>query len=92
MTAYLGYHIDLSGTEKKTLPQPITIPPKQYVRAHVSLAYLTEHAAGAGANCYIAQYVKDGVAHDGPVRLLIEYNVTEIVFGMEVWNSDASEL
>ena len=87
--AFLWQQIDLNGTAKQDLPT-IAIPPNQGLRAHAMLTKAVENAAGAGANCWISKYQQAGVWHVGPFRLIAGQGITNIVFGMEVWNCDAS--
>src|SRR4051794_18778547 len=89
LPAFQWQQLDLSGTKKQSLP-PIKIPPNQSVRAHVMLTYMTESAAGAGANCYISEFVQNGQSTNGAFRLIAGQNITEITFTLEVWNSSAS--
>ena len=87
--AYLWQEIDLSGTGKQELPT-LVIPSNNGVRAHVMLTRLHGKGAGSGADCWISKYKQAGVWHDGPVRLISGQSITDIVFGMQVWNSDAT--
>lgn len=87
--AYLWQEIDLSGTVKQVLPT-LAIPSNHGIRAHVMLTRVVKKAAAGGADCWISRYEQNGVWHNGPVRLISGDGITNIVFGMEVWNSDAS--
>jgi hypothetical protein len=87
--AYLWQEIDLGGTAKQTLPT-LAIPPNQGLRAHAMLTKVVKTAASGGADCWISKYEQAGVWHNGPVRLISGQGITNIVFGMEVWQCDAS--
>jgi len=87
--AYLWQEIDLTGTVKKELPT-LAIPANHGIRAHVMLTRVHRKADTGGADCWISKYQQNGVWHTGPVRLISGDGITSIVFGMEVWNSDAS--
>jgi hypothetical protein len=87
--AFLWQEIDLIGTVKKELPT-LAIPSNKGIRAHAMLTKAVETATGGGANCWISKYQQAGVWHNGPVRLIAGQGITNIVFGMEVWNCDAS--
>jgi Peptidase family M23 len=89
--AFLWQEIDLSGTVKKELPT-LAIPSNQGIRAHVMLTRAVRKAASAGANCWISKYQQAGVWHNGPVRLIAGQDITNVVFGMEVWNCDATAI
>jgi hypothetical protein len=54
------------------------------------LTRVHRQADTGGADCWISKYQQNGVWHNGPVRVISGDGITNIVFGMEVWNSDAS--
>jgi hypothetical protein len=89
--AYLWQEIDLSGTVKQELPT-VAVPAGYGVRAHVMLTRVHAHAAGSGADCWISKYQQNGVWQNGPARLISGNGITNIVFGMQVWNCDATAI
>jgi hypothetical protein len=86
---YLWQEIDLNGTAKQDLPT-LVIPPNNGIRAHAMLTKAVANAPGGGADCWISKYRQAGVWHNGPVRLISGQGITDIAFGMQVWNCNAS--
>ena len=65
---------------------PIVIAPNKDIRAHVMIVHAGHggQSNAWGMDCYISQYVQNGVIQNGVFRILIGHNITEIILRADV--------